>query len=35
MQALLTFASTEVLRRRAEHLGGYDLTDLGRVRFNA
>jgi excisionase family DNA binding protein len=35
MQALLAFTRTEAFGRRAEHLGGYDLSDLGQVRFNA
>lgn len=34
VQALLSFARSESLARRAAHLGGYDLTDLGRVRWN-
>lgn len=34
MQALLAFARTEGFARRAAHLGGYDLTDLGRVIWN-
>lgn len=35
VQALLALARTEAFARRAEHLGGYDLGDLGQVRFNA
>ncbi|MGY6411992.1 MAG: substrate-binding domain-containing protein [Alkalilacustris sp.] len=34
VQTLLAFARSEPFARRAEHLGGYDLTDLGRVRWN-
>lgn len=34
VQALLAFARSEAFARRAQHLGGYDLTDLGRVRWN-
>lgn len=35
VQALLAFARTETFRRRAAYLGGYDLTGLGEVRYNA
>jgi putative molybdopterin biosynthesis protein len=35
VQALLAFARTEDFARRAERLGGYDLTDHGKVRYNA
>ena len=34
VQALLAFARTEPFARRAAHLGGYDLADLGRVVWN-
>lgn len=34
VQRLFAFARTEALARRAAHLGGYDLTDLGRVVWN-
>lgn len=34
VQTLLAFARTEPFGRRAAHLGGYDLTDLGRVVWN-
>ncbi|WP_218139828.1 helix-turn-helix transcriptional regulator [Loktanella fryxellensis] len=34
MQRLLIFARTDAFARRAIHLGGYDLTDLGHVRWN-
>jgi excisionase family DNA binding protein len=34
VQALLAFARTDTFARRAAHLGGYDLTDLGQVRWN-
>ena len=33
-QTLLSFARSEAFARRAAHLGGYDLTNLGRVRWN-
>lgn len=33
-QRLLGFARSEELRRRAAQLGGYDLAELGAVRFN-
>ncbi|MFN4159652.1 MAG: substrate-binding domain-containing protein [Gemmobacter sp.] len=33
-QSLLAFARSDTLTRRADHLGGYDLGDLGRVRWN-
>ena len=31
IQTLLGFARTDTFLRRAAHLGGYDLSDLGRV----
>jgi putative molybdopterin biosynthesis protein len=34
VQALLAFARSDAFARRAQHLGGYDLTDLGQVRWN-
>lgn len=34
VQALLAFARTDAFARRAAHLGGYDLTDLGRAVWN-
>lgn len=34
MQALLAFARTEVMARRAAYLGGYDLSETGRVVWN-
>jgi excisionase family DNA binding protein len=34
LQTLLAFARTDTFARRAAHLGGYDLTDLGRVVWN-
>jgi excisionase family DNA binding protein len=34
IQALMTFARSEGFARRAAHLGGYDLSDLGRVVWN-
>jgi putative molybdopterin biosynthesis protein len=34
IQTLLAFARSDTFARRATHLGGYDLTDLGRVRWN-
>ncbi len=34
VQALLRFARTEGFARRAAHLGGYDLSDHGAVRWN-
>ena len=34
VQTLLTFARSDSFTRRAAHLGGYDLTDLGRVLWN-
>lgn len=34
IQTLLAFARTDTFARRAAHLGGYDLTDLGRVLWN-
>ncbi len=35
MQRLLAFARSEVFARQAAFLGGYDVTGLGEVRFNA
>ena len=34
-QRLLAFAGTEAFRSRAAELGGYDVSGLGRVRYNA
>jgi len=34
VQALLAFARSEGLMRRAAYLGGYDLSDHGKVRWN-
>jgi excisionase family DNA binding protein len=34
VQTLLAFARTEAFARRAAYLGGYDLTQLGRVLWN-
>ena len=34
IQRLLAFARSDSFARRAEHLGGYDLTDLGKVLWN-
>jgi putative molybdopterin biosynthesis protein len=34
VQALLAFTRTEAFARRAAHLGGYDTSGLGRVRWN-
>ena len=34
VQTLLAFARSETFTRRAAHLGGYDLSDLGRVLWN-
>ncbi|WP_224404788.1 helix-turn-helix transcriptional regulator [Afifella sp. IM 167] len=34
MQKLFAFARTEAFLRRAEELGGYDVSGLGRVHFN-
>lgn len=34
VQALLAFARTAGFARRAAHLGGYDIADLGQVRWN-
>lgn len=34
VQALLAFTRTEAFARRAAHLGGYDTSDLGKVRWN-
>jgi putative molybdopterin biosynthesis protein len=34
VQALLAFAGSDALARRAAHLGGYDLSGLGRVLWN-
>ncbi|MCC5954810.1 MAG: helix-turn-helix transcriptional regulator [Natronohydrobacter sp.] len=33
-QAILTFARSEIFARRAAHLGGYDLSDLGKILWN-
>lgn len=35
MQTLLAFCQSEDFRKRAATLGGYDLSDLGKVRWNA
>jgi excisionase family DNA binding protein len=34
VQTLLAFARSDTFARRAAHLGGYDVTDLGRVLWN-
>lgn len=34
IQRLLSFARSDSFAKRAEHLGGYDLTDLGQVLWN-
>lgn len=34
-QALLTFVRSDLFRTRANELGGYDISELGRVRDNA
>ena len=34
IQTLLAFARSDGFARRARHLGGYDLTDLGKVLWN-
>lgn len=34
-QTLFEFARSEAMHRRAEELGGYDLSGLGRVHYNA
>lgn len=34
VQALLHFARSDAFARRAQHLGGYDIRDLGQVRWN-
>lgn len=34
IQALLSFARTDAFRRHADHLGGYDISNLGEVRLN-
>jgi excisionase family DNA binding protein len=34
VQTLLAFARTETFANRARHLGGYDIADLGKVRWN-
>ncbi len=34
VQTLLAFARSDSFARRAEHMGGYDLTDLGKVLWN-
>src|SRR5690606_17274359 len=35
MQRLLAFARSEAFRARAAELGGYDISGLGRVHYNA
>lgn len=35
LQRLMTFCQSEAMMARAEHMGGYDLTGLGTVRWNA
>ncbi len=35
VQALLAFARTDAFIARAEHLSGYDVTELGKVRWNS
>ena len=35
MQALLAFARTQTFHARAARMGGYDVADLGSVRYNA
>jgi excisionase family DNA binding protein len=35
MQRLMTFCTSEAMAARAERMGGYDLTGLGTVRWNA
>ncbi len=34
IQSLLNLARSDACARHAQHLGGYDLTDLGQVRWN-
>ena len=34
MQRLVAFLGTEAFRARAERLGGYDVSEAGRVRWN-
>ncbi len=34
VQTLLAFARSDAFSRRAAHLGGYDITELGRVLWN-
>jgi molybdate-binding protein len=34
VQTLLAFTRSDSFARRAAHLGGYDLSDLGRVLWN-
>ncbi|MDO9525846.1 MAG: substrate-binding domain-containing protein, partial [Gemmobacter sp.] len=34
LQALLQFSRTDAFARRAEHLGGYDISAIGAVRWN-
>jgi molybdate-binding protein len=34
IQTLLAFARSDTLARRAEHYGGYDLADVGKVLWN-
>ena len=35
IQALLTFARSDAFAARAAHLAGYDVSDLGKVRWNS
>ena len=35
LQTLMDFARSPTLARRAERMGGYDVSGLGTVRFNA
>jgi len=35
IQTLMAFARSDTFARRAEHLGGYDLTDIGKVLWNS
>lgn len=35
MQALWSFARTTAFARHAAHLGGYDISPLGQVRWTA
>ena len=34
LQKLLAFTKQTIFYERAENLGGYDISDLGKVRFN-